>query len=215
MPDVVIHLFGGSLQVTLRAEDQQDLIRQAAFYSQLPHRCPICDSPIHFQYRTPQDYEFFGLECSGAPRHETTLGVYKGAKGLFYKGAGSWRKAGQPDAEDSGSPPPVETPAQPARPRPPTLDPKRAADMHRELGKLGLASAQHLQVATVVLGRPIESLTAITETEAGRVWTYARRQAELKEGDQQGKPSRPQARGLGNGRIREDEAASFTQAVGR
>jgi hypothetical protein len=98
MIELTISLFNGSVHVVVRGDDTLELIRLAAFYSQLPRECPVCGAPVHFTYRTPQDFEYYGLACRGEPRHETSFGQYKGGKGLFYKA--TWRKAGQPDDAD-------------------------------------------------------------------------------------------------------------------
>jgi hypothetical protein len=50
----------------------------------------------------------------------------------------------------------------------------RASRLHRLLGRLGLASAQHYALAAAALGewRPLPSLAALTEREARTVWGH-------------------------------------------
>ena len=59
-----------------------------------------------------------------------------------------------------------------------TLTRARARDMHRELARLGLPADARYALAAELLGRPVESLTALTEEEARRVWLAACAQAQ-------------------------------------
>lgn len=54
----------------------------------------------------------------------------------------------------------------------PTIGKARACKLHRILGRFGLPSAYHYQSASEALGRKVESLAALTESEARRVWFY-------------------------------------------
>lgn len=58
---------------------------------------------------------------------------------------------------------------------PPTLSEGRAAAMHRELEKLGLAKREQHKLATDVLGHEVAQFTALTEIEALEVWNVAKR----------------------------------------
>ncbi|GGR27772.1 hypothetical protein [Deinococcus ruber] len=51
----------------------------------------------------------------------------------------------------------------------------RASRLHRVLSGLGLGNADHYRAASAVLGRTVDSLAAITEQEARRVWNHVRR----------------------------------------
>ncbi len=72
----------------------------------------------------------------------------------------------------------LEVPQLPApRAQPVTLSRERAAAMHKELGKLGLATARHYELAGDVLKREVKSFTVLTEEEALAVWNAGKRQA--------------------------------------
>ncbi len=71
----------------------------------------------------------------------------------------------------------LETPQLSAPAQPATLNRERAAAMHKELAKLGFATAQHYKLASRVLGRDVTSFTALTEAEALAVWNACRREA--------------------------------------
>lgn len=49
----------------------------------------------------------------------------------------------------------------------------RAARLDRVLARLGLSSADHYRTASTALVRTVDSLAALTEAEARRVWNYA------------------------------------------
>ena len=50
----------------------------------------------------------------------------------------------------------------------------RAARLHRVLSGLGLSSPDHYRAASAALGRTVDSLAAITEAEARKVWNHVR-----------------------------------------
>jgi hypothetical protein len=52
------------------AASEKDMFRLAAFFHSIPDDCPICRSPVIFQYRNPGEDEFWGLICKGSPKHE-------------------------------------------------------------------------------------------------------------------------------------------------
>jgi len=55
-----------------------------------------------------------------------------------------------------------------------TLGRPRASQLHRTLARLGLGHADHYRAASAALGRPVDSLAALTEGEGRRVWNHAR-----------------------------------------
>jgi len=55
-----------------------------------------------------------------------------------------------------------------------TLGRPRASRLHRILARLGLGHADHYRAASAVLGRPVDSLAALTEQEGRAVWNHAR-----------------------------------------
>lgn len=90
-------------QVTIQGQSAKELVKAAAFWASIPPDCPICGAEIFFTYRTPRDYEYFGLKCRGTPAHETNFGEHKEeAKGLYYK-ANGWGEAYARGEDDGGS----------------------------------------------------------------------------------------------------------------
>ncbi|WP_424951008.1 hypothetical protein [Deinococcus sp.] len=51
----------------------------------------------------------------------------------------------------------------------------RASRLHRIMARLGLGHADHYRAASAALGRPVDSLAALTEQEGRTVWNHARR----------------------------------------
>lgn len=58
-----------------------------------------------------------------------------------------------------------------------SLDKKRAAEMHRELGRLGLIN--HYQFASEVLSIQVSSFEGLREVDALEVWNAAKREASM------------------------------------
>lgn len=56
-----------------------------------------------------------------------------------------------------------------------TLTRQRAKEMHKRVAALGLGNEERYALAARIAGRPIESLTALTEGEARCMWNEARR----------------------------------------
>lgn len=81
------------LSVELASDDIKQVIEQAAFWSSLPDRCPLCQSELIFFHRDPQDNDYWGMQCLGPVTHETNFGVYKTRQGLYYKGEAEWAKS--------------------------------------------------------------------------------------------------------------------------
>jgi hypothetical protein len=50
----------------------------------------------------------------------------------------------------------------------------RASRLHRIMARLGLGHADHYRAASAALGRPVDSLAALTEQEGRTVWNHAR-----------------------------------------
>ncbi len=55
-----------------------------------------------------------------------------------------------------------------------TIGKPRASRLHRILARLGLGHADHYRAASAALGRPVDSLAALTEQEGRQVWNHAR-----------------------------------------
>jgi hypothetical protein len=81
-----------NMTIEVSDESMQKVVKQAAFWGDLPSECPICKSGIRFFHRTPQDNEYYGLTCFGTPSHESNFGQYKKTElGFYYKG--DWQEA--------------------------------------------------------------------------------------------------------------------------
>lgn len=78
------------ITITGNADDMKQFIRGMAFLEELPDACPICGEPVHFFFRNPKNFEYYGLKCTGSPAHETNFGQKKDGGNLFYKG--NWEK---------------------------------------------------------------------------------------------------------------------------
>lgn len=80
-----------SIEIT--GETERDLIRQAAFWLSIPHKCPVCSKPIVLDYATPKTYIYFKLKCTGETPHTVNLGepVDKN-KSLYYDTTKTWEK---------------------------------------------------------------------------------------------------------------------------
>lgn len=116
MHKAIVHLFGGTTDIEVQADSQQDLIRQLKFYSNLPQVCPICKAAIGFDYHEAEGFKFYSLSCSGPVRHEANFGQYK-AGGLFYKGEWKRMQRGQDGEVEAPALPPA-----PVEPPPAWLD---------------------------------------------------------------------------------------------
>jgi len=112
-------VLGENVTVTVTAETEKEVIKKASFFTELPTKCPLCDSPVHFNFRNPKDFNYYGLRCTGPNPHECNFGAHKEGDTLFYKGKDSWgdeyRGSGDgggggqdPAPESSGSPAPAE-----------------------------------------------------------------------------------------------------------
>lgn len=69
---------------------------------------------------------------------------------------------------------PAERAAQQAPAVPVTLTRQRARKLHKVLAALGVATDDRYRLASQIAGRQIESLTALTESEARALWLHAR-----------------------------------------
>lgn len=81
---------GENVTVTVAAETVKEVIQQASFFTELPTKCPLCDSPVHFNFRNPGNFNYYGLRCTGTNPHECNFGAHKEGGTLFYKGKDSW-----------------------------------------------------------------------------------------------------------------------------
>lgn len=79
--------------VEFQGETRQELVEEAAFWSELPSHCPLCRAAVRLCHRIAQDFHFYGLKCRGKVSHESNFGTTKKSLRLFYKGPSSWREA--------------------------------------------------------------------------------------------------------------------------
>ena len=118
---IELRMVVGRYAVTVRGENPKVVVKQIAFFSELPEKCPVCGALVRLTYREPKDFTFYGLACLGEPSHETTFGVHKTGDGLFYKKSEPWtvHQRGGGDDQTPYDDPPYETghrePPQPAR----------------------------------------------------------------------------------------------------
>lgn len=82
---------GGTHEITISGDNEQDAIRQIALFSALPPACPECAAGLFFTYRKVQQSqgkrggEYFGLRCLGEPAHEKYFHVHNNeAKTLYW-----------------------------------------------------------------------------------------------------------------------------------
>lgn len=91
---------GDSAVAKVRGESQREIIQMAAFFSELPTVCPVCQARVQFTSRHPQGYDYYGMRCAGKPSHETTFGAHREGGTLYYKANEpwtAWEPASRPD----------------------------------------------------------------------------------------------------------------------
>ncbi len=71
------------IELVIEADKPKELIREISFWQSLPQACPLCSEPLAFTYRTPQDFEYYGMICGNL--HACNFGQNKDARSLFYK----------------------------------------------------------------------------------------------------------------------------------
>ena len=79
--------------VEIEGDNNQEIIAEAALWSDLPKCCPTCGAPIRLSYRTPGEYTYYGLTCLGDVPHESTFGQRKKGGTLYYKRRVPWAVA--------------------------------------------------------------------------------------------------------------------------
>jgi hypothetical protein len=72
-----------SLLVEVSANSAKDVIKDISFFSGLPTHCPRCSTPLHFFHRSPQNYDYYGLECEQG--HTANFGQHQTGGTLFFK----------------------------------------------------------------------------------------------------------------------------------
>lgn len=73
---------GGSLEIV--GDDQKALIREAAFWQGIPETCPVDGSPVRFEYRNPQGYDYYMLVSESG--YEYKFGIKQDDHTLFPHG---------------------------------------------------------------------------------------------------------------------------------
>ena len=101
---VTYHTIGGAM-LEFEVPDIKEAIVQLAFLGSIPEQCPVCQKELMFTYRTPKNYKYYGVRCTGTPSHATSFGVSMEGGGLFYKSAQTWTVyiPGQTDDEPAGN----------------------------------------------------------------------------------------------------------------
>lgn len=86
MAEKLIIGIAANVTVEITGNSSKEIIQQAAFWGELPDKCPVCSAPLTFSYRDPKGFHYYGMRCLGNVAHETTFGQYQGeGKGLYYK----------------------------------------------------------------------------------------------------------------------------------
>jgi hypothetical protein len=135
----------------------------------------ICELTIHGVTRSST-----GEESDGgfAPGTAAEAQAFKRACSKFGLGRYLYDLPAQWVAYDAGKKCLLETPQLGKVPaQPGTLSRERAAEMHKQLGKLGLSTNERYKIASAALEREVKSFTALTEDEALTVWNACRREA--------------------------------------
>jgi hypothetical protein len=81
--------------VEISGDHETDIIKQAAFWSDLPTACPICGAGLRFGYSTPKTFRYFQLICYGdaaGVRHSVNLGEKQGSHDLYFDREKNWVK---------------------------------------------------------------------------------------------------------------------------
>lgn len=87
-----VPILGGRSTVEIEG-DFKEIVKQAAFWSELPDACPRCNSPLHLTFRnaTSKDNKqiaYYGLQCENpqfTERHQNSFGLREDGSGFFYK----------------------------------------------------------------------------------------------------------------------------------
>lgn len=93
-----------TITVEVEGNEECECIRQAAFWTGLPTECPECGCPLTLFYRTPKDYEYYGLRCTGPVTHESTFGKHKADGSLFFREREPFQLARAPKTDEDGWP---------------------------------------------------------------------------------------------------------------
>ena len=81
----------GTQVIEVSADSVKAVIQESAFFQSLPEKCPECGAPLKFTHRTPQDYEYFGMECTGPDKHAVNFGQSKDMKTLYVDYSKPWQ----------------------------------------------------------------------------------------------------------------------------
>jgi hypothetical protein len=93
-----------TFRIEIDADNERDLIKQAAFWQSIPAFCPICKAPLILNYRRPQTFEYYEVKCTGIPSHSVNFGEAKGTHNLYFDAKKQW-KTFSPNAIDQADEP--------------------------------------------------------------------------------------------------------------
>lgn len=90
--------------VELDGNDPRDIWPAAAFWFSLPTECPVCHSPLTFEYTTPKTFKYYKLKCQGPTPHCVNLGQRQDGGSLYYDRSKTWEvfQPGRDDNADQG-----------------------------------------------------------------------------------------------------------------
>lgn len=90
MPKLIIQLTE-RMTVEVEDDDVKAMIKEAAFWGDIPDKCPVCGAAIKFTYREPKKiYKYYGVACEGTPSHKVDLGEHLDGGRLYYKQRAPW-----------------------------------------------------------------------------------------------------------------------------
>lgn len=72
----------GTLEID--AEDEKDLIEQAAFWQAMPAVCPACGASTRLSVRTPGDHIYREVVCTGPVQHAMKIQVHNNKQQSLY-----------------------------------------------------------------------------------------------------------------------------------
>lgn len=118
-----------TFRIEIAGDHETELIKKAAFWQSIPDKCPKCGSSLKLNYRTPQTFEYYELQCTGSPSHSVNFGESKGTHNLYYDTKKDWKTYDPAGVDPADRGPATPVPASPpAERREPTERPPTAAE---------------------------------------------------------------------------------------
>jgi hypothetical protein len=80
----------GKNVIEVSADTAKKAIEEVAFFQDIPSTCPVCDEPVRFTFRSPKNFTYYGVECTGPDHHASNFGQAKEGGTIYYKHAEKW-----------------------------------------------------------------------------------------------------------------------------